>query len=89
MGSMATLDINISRDFFKDRCTIKVIGKNLLDTHNQTMERMDESGSYYQKLYSNDRGFTVSLSWNFQTGFKRKTKNKQSLTEDQKGRTQL
>jgi hypothetical protein len=53
------------------------------------MERMDESGSYYQKLYSNDRGFTVSLSWNFQTGFKRKTKNKQSLTEDQKGRTQL
>lgn len=89
VGSMATLDINISRDFFKDRCTVKVIGKNLLDTHNQTMERMDESGSYYQKLYSNDRGFTVSLSWNFHTGFKRKTKNKQSLTEDQKGRTQL
>lgn len=87
VGSMATLDINVSRDFFRDRFTIKVIGRNLLDTHNQTMERIDDSGSYYQKLFSNDRGFTASLSWNFQTGFKRKTKNKQSLTEDQKERT--
>ena len=86
-SDISSLDIEASQDFFKDLLTLSVRVRNIMNTGNQTGYRYDQSGSFWEKFYSYDRGISFTLSWNFQKGFKRRSGNKGRVTRSQMQRT--